>query len=456
MPKNKRLLGILVSAFMAIQVPTLLAESQELVLHTFTFHKDGAFPFAGVSFDSKGNLYGVSSEAGFIQGSICCGTVFQLVPSDDGTWAYNVIHTFEGPISDGEDPTGSVIFDSAGNLYGTTQNGGWCGVVYELSPTPAGPWKETILHYFNNIENGVTDDGCIPSSSLVFDKAGNLYGTTQQTGLSDCQTNAGCGTVFELSPTGSGTWTEEIIHRFALPKQPSDGAEPYGGLALDRAGNLWGTTIAGGSAGLGTVFELEPQPAGKWSERIVFNFTDDTTGWEPYAGLALDASGNLYGTTSYGGVSGAGVVFKLTPRPGGQVAETLIHQFSGCNGVECPDGFYPFGGVAFDASGNLYGATTYGGGVGMVCTPPGSNVRVGCGVVYSLIPSTKGAWKYRIVHRFPGDAEGGYLTDDRLAVDSNGDIFGTTFVEGDVNSNSICPQAVEGLGGCGVVFKLTP
>ncbi len=259
MLRNKWSVGIILLAFATIKIPFLLSQSQEQVLHTFTFGNDGAFPFAGITVDSQGSLYGVSSEAGFIPESICCGTVFQLKMGDDGTWTYNVLHTFEGPVSDGEDPTGSVIFDSAGNLYGTTQNGGWCGVAYKLSPMQSGPWKETIIHYFNNIENGVTSDGCVPSSSLVFDKAGNLYGTTQQTGLSDCQTNSGCGTVFELSPTDSGTWTEKIIHRFAIPGNEGDGAEPYGGLIPDSAGDLWGTTLAGGSAGLGTVFELTPR-----------------------------------------------------------------------------------------------------------------------------------------------------------------------------------------------------
>jgi uncharacterized repeat protein (TIGR03803 family) len=187
---------------------------------------------------------------------------------------------------------------------------------------------------------------------------------------------------------------------------------------------------------------------------VAFNFTGDN-GWYPIAGLAIDAADNLYGTTYSGGTNGAGVVFKMTPQAGGQLTESLLHEFAGCTATECPDGLAPFGGLVFDAVGNLYGTTTLGGAASTVCDQ-GSTFKVGCGVVFKLTPDPNGAWEYSIVYRFPGDANGGYPTDDHVAVDLSGNIFGTTFVEGDVNNNSICPQEVFGLGGCGVVFELTP
>ena len=443
---------LVVAGMIAILAATSLAQSKENVLHTFTFDAGGGFPFAGLTFDAKGNLYGVSDFGGDLNLGVCCGVVFQLTPDNSGGWTFKVIYTFTGPITGGEAPTGSVVFDASGNLYGTTQIGGFCGTAYQLSPTQKGEWKQTTLHYFNNVEKGVTDDGCLPSSFLIFDQAGNLYGTTQQTGASDCMTSAGCGTVFELSPQADGKWKERVIHHF--PRQGTeDGISPYGGLAMDSAGNLWGTTQFGGSAGEGTIFELTPGTGGAWAEKVAFSFSGDN-GDLPYAGLTMDSAGNFYGTTYFGGANGTGTVYRMTPQVNGSLNETVIHDFALCNQTECPDGFAPFGGLVFDAVGNLYGTTTLGGGASTVCDQ-GSTIRVGCGVVFKLTPGPDGTWNYSIVSLFPGDANGGYPTDDHLAVDLTGNIFGTTLVEGDVNS-AICPQEVLGLGGCGVVFEVTP
>jgi len=448
-------LHILVAVVIFVACGVSAAQHTETVLHTFTFHQDGGFPLAGLSLDQSGNLYGVAYFGGYIEGSVCCGTVFQLTKSGNA-WTFSTIYTFTDGVTDGEAPSGSVVFDKAGNLYGTTQQGGWCGMAYELTPSQKGPWKETILHNFNpfTLLGGTAGDGCDPSSYLIFDQAGNLYGTTQQGGgLGGCNT-AGCGSVFELSPGSDGKWEETIIHSF--PDGSEDGTDPYGGLVLDKSGNLWGTTLTGGTAGLGTIFELSPSSNGSWTEKVAFNFISGATGWEPYAGLVMDAEGNFYGTTFYGGSSGAGLVFKMTPSSDGMLSETVIHQFEGCTATECPDGFYPFGGLVFDSSGNLYGSTMYGGASGTACNPPDSELREGCGIVFKLSPAGGQKWDYSIVYRFPGAASGGLLTNDHLAITSSGDIVGTTFVEGDVGSNSICPQEVLGLGGCGVVFELTP
>jgi uncharacterized repeat protein (TIGR03803 family) len=454
MQRSERL-SILAHALLLVALATAVlasAQSTETVLHAFSFNKDGGMPYAGLTFDKQGNLYGVAYYAGSANEGICCGSVFQLTPNTGG-WNFNVLYDFKAPITQGEAPSGSVVFDGAGNLYGTTQEGGYCGNVYELSPTHSGPWKETIIHLFNNYKQGVFDDGCLPSSYLIFDKAGNLYGTTQQTGFGGCTPTANCGTVFQLSPGTDGMWKETIIHNF--PQDSSDGTAPFGGLVFDQAGNLWGTTPSGGTAGLGTIFELAPAGNGTWSETVAFNFTSDTTGWQPLAGLVVDGSGNLYGTTYQGGTNGVGLVFKMTPQTDGHLTQTIIHEFAGCTATECPDGLNPFGGLIFDASGNLYGTTTYGGAAGTTCNAPDSNVRVGCGIIFKLTPASHDSWKYSIVHRFPGGADGAFPTDDHLAVDSKGNVFGTTFVEGDVN-DSMCPQVVLGLAGCGIVFEVTP
>jgi len=459
MPRNGLLVAIGkslgIAGLSAILAVAGLAQSTETVLHTFTWGSDGGFPFAGLSFDAKGNLYGVTDQGG-IQKSVCCGGVFQLTPKPGGGWNYRVIHRFTAPITQGEAPSGSVVFDAAGNLYGTTQDGGYCGNVYKLSPTTKGEWKETVIHEFNDYKKGVLNDGCIPSSYLIFDQAGNLYGTTQQTGFGDCMTSAGCGTVFELSPAKNGLWTESIIHRF--PQQTGDGSNPYGGLVLDSAGNLWGTTLEGGIAGGGTVFGLTPATGGTWNETVAFNFTGNGTGYTPYAGLVIDSVGNLYGTTYNGGSNGYGTVFEMTPQAGGQLSETLIHEFTTCTQSECPDGIEPFGGLVFDGAGNLYGTTMFGGGAGGQYCNGDSDFREGCGTVFRLTPGQNRTWDYSVVFSFPGLADGSdgaILTDDHLAVDANGNIFGTTFSGGDTGQNSICPPALPGMVGCGVVFEIT-
>jgi hypothetical protein len=433
----------------------LLAQTTEQVLHVFSYQKDGGFPFAGLTLDSTGNLYGVSYLGGSGSG-VCCGVVFELSPTGSG-WGFKVLHTFTGPDFDGEAPSGSPILDASGNLYGTTQLGGFdgCGVVYELSPTKQGEWNETILHSFNHFPVQNTD-GCLPASSLVFDQHGNLYGTTQQGGGIDYQglincSNDGCGSVFKLVKSPTKGWRETVIHSF--PDGSNDGINPYGGLAIDDAGNLWGTTTAG-TISNGTVFKLTPNANGTWSETGLFNFTGDSTGWFPYSGLIADSTGNFYGTTFYGGL-GAGAVFEITPQANGELTETLIYQFNPCGSTECADGLFPFGSLISDQAGNLYGTAALGGGAGQFCNPS-KTLKEGCGVVFKLSPQSGGAWNYSIVYRFAGDVGGAYLTDDHLTIDANGNIYGTTYEGGDVNSESLCPNAGNGLPGCGIVFELKP
>jgi uncharacterized repeat protein (TIGR03803 family) len=238
--------------------------------------------------------------------------VFELSPNAGGGWTEKVLHSFKNNGNDGSSSYASLIFDGVGNLYGTTAGGGAksLGTVFELRPKTGGGWTEKLLHSF--IDSG--KDGYYPEAGLIFDASGNLYGTTAFGGSGSC--TDGCGTVFELTPKTGGGWTEKILHN--LNNNGKDGYYPFArGLIFDGAGNLYGTTESGGSGscrdGCGTVFELTPKTGGGWTEKVLYNFKNNSRdGRKPGAGLIFDASGNLYGTT-YGGGHGGGTVFEITP-----------------------------------------------------------------------------------------------------------------------------------------------
>jgi len=257
---------VAVLAVTLILLPNSWAASRERVLHTFDIATAG-FPVSGLAMDANGNLYGTTLRGGVGTCSEGCGVVFKLTKNNQGGLTYSVLHSFVGFASDGGAPFGAPIVASAGNVYGTTTLGGKgdCGVVYRLSPTAGGKYKETILHSFNKF-NKRNDDGCNPESYLVSDAAGNLYGTTNTGGgggVSNTFCDNGCGSVFKLAPNGDGTYTESVIHSFPGTKGNTDGRNPVGGMVLDSAGNLWGSTQAGGN-GNGTVFELTPNSDGTY------------------------------------------------------------------------------------------------------------------------------------------------------------------------------------------------
>jgi uncharacterized repeat protein (TIGR03803 family) len=301
---------------------------------------DGDWPWAGLVMDKKGNLYGTTSSGG----SSNAGTVFKVGPTGKET----VLYSFKA-YGDGNEPQDSLILDSEGNLYGTTFYGGTgtgcgngvggCGTVFEV--TQAG--TETVLYSF-----GGGNDGNFPTSGLVRDAEGNLYGTTYYGGLANANyCPIGCGTVFKLSSTGIKT----TLYSFT---GNADGGSPQGSLLLDAHGNLYGVTVGGGTFGpgcgdgCGTVFKVTA--AG--TETVIHSFTGGTDGVNPYSGLIRDAKGNFYGTTRDGGSMGAGTVYKLTPA--GQ--ETILYDFPGSS-----NGSSPWSGLVMDAKGNLYGTTAYGG-----------------------------------------------------------------------------------------------
>jgi len=321
---------------------------------------NGRIPSAPVVFGPDGALYG-TTEFGSGQGNI-----FKLMPLACGMepcpWLEAVLYTFQGGPGDGSKPIG-LIFDRAGNLYGTTSSGGTYGqgTVYKLSGAGGGCgrrgpdyqfadnsaplcrlWTEDLLHSFDPS----VGDGFVPYRSvLLFDNAGNLYGTTYYGG----QYNA--GTVVQLQPSGSG-WTENIIYSFT---GNGDGRYPYSGLIMDRSGNLYGTTTDAGSGGGGTVFKLSPS-GGVWTYSVLYSLSGslgDSCG--PAWALTMDAAGNLYDTTECGGAHGLGNVFKLT-HTGSRWTYTSLHDFTGGS-----DGSFPISSVTFDPSGNLYGTTYFGG-----------------------------------------------------------------------------------------------
>lgn len=319
----------------------------ENVLFSFHTIRPGVAPAAGLVMDSSGNLYGTARLSG-IFGK---GVVFELKHWPSGGWSEIVLHSF-GAAGDGSYPVAGLIFDAAGNLYGATDNGGpkanasGGGTVFELSPTTGGTWTEKILHSFS----GPGPDGFGPDAALIFDSAGNLYGTTVGGGTHNHGGSG--GTMFELSPTSSGEWTETILHDCI--GNGTDANRPLSGLIFDAAGNLYGTTEFGSSNFAGNVFELAPS-GGDWTLTALHAFGTGFDGRYPLAGLVFDASGNLYGTSGYGGEFGKGIVFKLSPTSTGW-AETILHTFG--SGT---DGAYPAGALVLDGAGNLYGTTSAGG-----------------------------------------------------------------------------------------------
>ncbi len=307
----------------------------ETIVHSFGgFSGDGVYPMASLFMDASGNLYGTTYNGG---GTNNTGTVFKITPSGQET----IIYSFGSASNDGVDPQSNLIMDTSGNLYGTTFGGGdvnYSGTVFKVTPNG----QEIILHSF-----GSSGDGWGPNGGLIMDTSNNLYGTTNTYVGNNYYTSS--GTVFKITPSGQ----ETILHSFGGVS--GDGQTPQAGLIMDTSGNLYGTTQYGGSNNNeGTVFKITPSG----QETILYSFGGVSgDGQNPQAGLIMDTSGNLYGTTYGGGAYSStysgGTVFKVTPN--GQ--ETVLYSFGGVSG----DGQNPQAGLIMDTSGNLYG-TTYSGG----------------------------------------------------------------------------------------------
>ena len=389
-----------------------MAAQQETLLYSFRDNNsDGTEPVAALVFDAAGNLYGTTIS----RGAYNYGSVYELSPQSGGNWKEKLLHSFNSNGKDGFNPTASLILDAAGNLYGTTSLGGSHsgGTVFELSPQPGDQFSERILH---NFTPGLTD-GSNPIAGLVFDAAGNLYGDTVAGGAHNN------GVVFELIPVSSGRgWSERLIHAF---DGRGGGAIPFGTLVFDFAGNLYGTTQDGGIQNNGIVFELSPTASGPWTETVLHSFTGGPTdGSAPEAGVVFDSAGNLYGTTYGGGTFEYGTVFKLSPNGDGSWSESFVHYFDSI----APDG-YLVNSVIVDASGNLYTTTAEGG-----------KYSYGTVLEFSL---GGGSWNEITLHSFNyAGTNDGDTPKSGLIFDAAGNLYGTTQHGGRYNE--------------GTVFKVTP
>ncbi len=358
-----------------------------------------------------------------------------------GAWAqskYKTLHKFTGG-KDGKEFFGifggnnwfssGLTLDAAGNLYGTTAAGGTYGygVAFKLAPNTDGTWAQTVLYSFTG-----GADGAYPLAGLIFDTVGSLYGTASAGGKGSCS-NAyghGCGVVFELAPNLDGSWVESVLYSFT---GGADGAQPEARLTFDAAGNLYGTTNAGGvhlsapcasnsDNGCGVAFELTPNSDGSWTESVLHRFTNGSDGGPQLSALTFDTTGNLYGTAQFGKNS-QGVVFKLTPGAGSW-KETILYAFT--NGKNGNDPF-SFTGLVFDVAGNLYGTTYWG-------------VFPRAGTVFKLTPTSSGPWKWSLLHSF-GTANA-YHPVAGVIFDGAGNLYGSTYEGGSI--------------GCGIVFELIP
>jgi uncharacterized repeat protein (TIGR03803 family) len=393
-------------------------------LYTFTGGADGEAPYGTLLRNSAGDLYTTTAA-----GANGAGSVFKLAPASGGTWKGTALYDFPVIATEGTVPYSGLIADSAGNYYGTTTTGGTysAGTVYKLSLNGTA-WKETILYNFT----GTNGDGADPLGNLLLDAEGNLYGTTELGGTfssSYCNNvNAEqCGTVFKLSPNGNGTYTETILHSFTGSN--GDGYAPPAGLIMDGSGNLYGTTKFGGAYGGGTAFELTPSSSGTWTETILASFGSTfSDAWAPSGPLARDSAGNLYGTSDSSENNNYPTVFRLAPSGSGYT-ESVVFTFSTQN-----SGSYPEGGLITDSEGNLYGTASRGG------TNQG-------GLVYKLTPSS-GTWTQTVLYNFTGVNGDGWSPDAALTFDVSGNLYGTTVYGGIYNG--ACQN------GCGTVFQLTP
>jgi|CZKJ01.1.fsa_nt_gi uncharacterized repeat protein (TIGR03803 family) len=382
---------------------------KETFLWNFTY--PGIYYPNGVAVTPAGKVFGTTSTPfGFYYTQ---GSLFELTPRSPGAWGMNLVYVF--PFTDGQWPSPGLVADVAGNLYGTTQYGGTSnlGMVFELSPTANG-WKESTLYNFNSAAGGTYASA--GASTLTSDGKGNLFGTTGFGGVSSL------GSVFELSPTAGGGWQEQDLYSFA------ENAEPVGGLVFGATGQIYGVNNIGGANGVGSVFQMTKNADGTWQETEIYSFAGyPNDGANPYAGLTLDSAGNLYGTTEFGGDGacirvknpvGCGTVFELSYAAKTGWTEIVLHQFEGAYGN---DGSAPAANLIFDASGNIYGTTSTGGMFNRNC--PIIDYGPGCGTVFELTPSAF-AWNETILYSFIGGTKDGSSASG-LVWDQYGNLYGT-------------------------------
>ena len=410
----------------------------ETVLYNFTGSSDGYTPLGSLVADSFGNYYGTTFDGGLFSGQCSrqgftdpgCGTVFEISPNGSGGWTLKTLYRFKGA-PDGAAPSSNLVLDSQGNLYGTTRYGGnggqhcddigLLGCGTVFRLSPSKSGEWTESVIYGSLA-GIR--AAYPAS-LVSDSAGNLYGTLFPG--KGCSSVTGCGYVFKLTPGGSGSWAFSIVHAFS---GNSDGAFPTG-VTVDSFGNLFVTTEEGG-VDFGTLVEFTPTGSDTYTTHLLHTFSDPG-GESPIAAVTLDAAGNIYGTASIGGNTsvcpdGCGTVFELSPNSVGTYDFSVIFSFSSIIHS------YPQTSLVFDAAGNLYGLA----GI------------TGPGFMFELSPSGTNSWTESAVYNFSFRADTGAepLPPNGLVVDSSGHLFGTLPLYG-------APSGCKPYG-CGVVYEITP
>ena len=403
------LLVVTILCFGIVFFSQAVAAQTFTVLHSFAPQGDGYEPQSGLIMDARGNLYGTTFKGGQNYDD---GGVAYKVSHAQGGWVSNLLTEFN-PGQNGYAPQARLTFGpNSATIYGTTEFGGndgcsgyGCGTVFELTPRTTPPPGEPGFDERTTIYRFSGPDGNWPLGEVIFDPNGNIFGTTPDGGTHDG------GTVFELARVGT-QWRHSVLYNFT---GFADGAQPLAGLIMDSAGNLYGTNDqGGGSCYCGVVFELSPSSGG-WTYHVLHTFEPPTDGGWPYAGLTLDAAGNLYGTTSGAGPAGGGTVFELSPVAGGwnfQVIYALSEQ----------QRYAPQGGVVLDAAGNVY-ATTSGGG------------QYFQGSVFKLIRQN-GTWVFTLLHDFQGIPDGA-VPKGNLLLDAAGNLYGTASGGGEHASGSV-------------------
>jgi uncharacterized repeat protein (TIGR03803 family) len=391
-------------AVITVLVGAAWAKSTEQVIYSFGGGPDGEYTDTELVVDGAGNLYGTSVQGGAFGG----GTVLKISPSGSG-WTHTVLYNFTGG-ADGGEPYKGVTLDAHGNLYGTAVTGGGgsceggCGVVYKLTNS-SGVWTQTVLHTFTG-----GSDGSGPGSPVALDQHGNLFGTTPTGGAK------GFGVVYEVKRGADGNWSLRVLHTF------TGGVDGLGGSAsrmlLDASGNFYGVNTVGGANGFGNVFELTLS-AGEWHLRTLYSFQDQPDGASPYGGLIIGKDGSLYGTTYYAGANDLGAVYKLT-RANGSWTESVVYSFKGGS-----DGDSPISTLVADAKGNLYGTTSDGGAA-----------NCGCGTIFRLTRGSGDTWTESVVYRFPGAPKAAFAYNGMVSV-GKGNFYGATVHGGSGNDGAI-------------------
>jgi uncharacterized repeat protein (TIGR03803 family) len=406
-PPYFRIRTVAATAVFVLSLATATAETTEVIFSCE--ENEGEYADTDLETDNAGNIYGTTVLGGEFGG----GTVFQLSRTPTG-WVHTVLYSFTGG-ADGGEPYKGVTIDREGNLYGTAVTGGsgscegGCGVAYKLTKS-GGTWTQTIIHAFTG-----GNDGSGPGARLTVDQSGNVYGMTPIGGA------YGLGTIYKIRQEPNGPWSFKVIHAFT---GGADGGSGSAGRMILRNGILYGAATTGGTYGSGVVFELTPRAVGRWGFRTIYSFRGQPDGSFPYGALLFNSSGNIYGTTYYGGANNIGAVYELSPRPVGEWNENVLYSFQ-----EGSDGNSPISNLVFGGPGNLnlYGTTSEGG--------------LGRGTIFKLSPVGGGQWTETVVHLFQGPPDGAFAYNG-LVVDRLRNFYGATVHGGDDDD--------------GCVYKFTP